>query len=633
MPERIGDTYEKNGGRNSRKAFCSVATFAYILAGETCFITTRATIISMHLEPNIIAMQLLLTVSAFLMVLSASVANAEAQEKAVKAGLTYPKVHRVTKMWSYRSAKAKGNVTYSDPYFWLEGSSKDKSIQQFITDQSKVTEDYVQGCRNKGAIIESLTAASNYDSYGSVSLVSSNTGGSSFYIFSLSRSGNQPPVWYTASVAEFQAAKRENFATPPGEPFLDEALLSTDGSARILYTRVSPNGKIFSYLVIGAGEVGDWYFRYFDSILINKSKAFLAGGQDLGYKIRYHVWGTNSSRDITVFDSKNAGEYGSVSYYYTHVSVDGRWLIVSGYHDASNNNVAVYATLLIGQTVSENMKWISLAPSYDYSLLPAGIINDTYYVSTNRDAPNSKVAKIKLDWSKARQVKKFTELQDRSEMIDVIPERKDALIIFNGKLIRRLVPKEMVTIADVSGDQRSDTFILSFYSWNSPQKIYEFKWTKKDVQTSQVTIQHVKGSDPNDFMIEQRYATSKDVIMGISFGLRHGDKGGKWHDTAKGLKKQKTFDDVLAILEDLVKLKITSPGNIILEGGSAGRTAVGAIINQAPSGLIGVALIVRAMTDVFQLELRSTLGNANIAEFGDVTTPEGFDAVRAWSPL
>ena len=60
--------------------------------------------------------------------------------------------------------------------------------------------------------------------------------------------------------------------------------------------------------------------------------------------------------------------------------------------------------------------------------------------------------------------------------------------------------------------------------------------------------------------------------------------------------------------------------------------AAAAILNQAPD-LVGVALLVRAPLDLFQLELRSTLGSANIQEYGDVTTPEGFDAGFAWSPL
>ncbi|MCO5598616.1 hypothetical protein L7F22_052713 [Adiantum nelumboides] len=305
-------------------------------------------------------------------------------------------------------------------------------------------------------------------------------------------------------------------------------------------------------------------------------------------------------------------------------------------------------------------------------MLPGGIIKDEYYFLTNKDSKNKKIAKIKLDWSKARTVQNFTQLQDRPEVIDVIAERKDALINYDGfritdgdkgvvtyvengqntvylydlktgKVIQRLLPNEQLAFFDIRNDQNSNILIMSFFSWNSPSKIFEFEWENGQIETSSVFIGEINGINANDFAIEEFYATSKDdltililfgVMMDIWFGAEGGgDEGGDWHEAAQGLKKQKTFDDTLAILEDLVKKKITSPGNLILEGISVGGMAVGAVINQAPEGLIGAAFMVEAICDVFQLELRTSIGQGNVAEFGDVTTPEGFDAVRAWSPL
>ena len=91
-----------------------------------------------------------------------------------------------------------------------------------------------------------------------------------------------------------------------------------------------------------------------------------------------------------------------------------------------------YATRLKDQEISPNMKWISVAPNYDFSMYPAGIIDNHYYFATNKNATNLKVAKIKLDWSKARQIKSFTDLQDRPAVIDVVVERKDAKIDYFG---------------------------------------------------------------------------------------------------------------------------------------------------------------------------------------------------------
>lgn len=371
-----------------------------------------------------------------------------------------------------------------------------------------------------------------------------------------------------------------------------------------------------------------------------------------------------------------------------------------------------YATLLEGQEISTNMKWISLSPDYLFPMYPVGVINETYYFQTNKDhARNQKVSKIKLDWTKARQVKQFTELQDCPEVIDVIPERKDASIpqfsvwqtsydkilisyiengqntvylydAITGKVLQQLLPDESLIVSDVLGDPLSDTIIIRYESWNTPSKIYEFIWKGDHYEASLATLRRIEGTNPNDFTIEELYAISKDgtkvpyfityrkgtkkdgkapawvhgygfygIIDNLFYEPNYfdflrsyggffvwicarggGDLGGDWHDAAVGVKRQKTFDDYLAVVEDLVKRQITSRGNIILEGGSGGAMAVGAVMNQAPSGLLGVVLPNRGPMDTIGFELRSPIGAANRAEYGDVTTPEGFDAVRAWSP-
>ncbi|PWN33210.1 alpha/beta-hydrolase [Meira miltonrushii] len=563
-------------------------------------------------------------------------------------------------------------------------------------------------------------------------------GGKPFYLYGYRSIGDQPPLWYTVTVAEFQSAKKTNFATPLGRLFLNESLLSSDDSVSIVYTSVSPNGKTFAYQVSQGGDGDTWYFRSFD-ILLTRAKTTPRGGegrlkdfipllaQDMiywtpdsksffyssiadsnggtnpkhSYKVRHHILGTDSKQDVTVFDSKNAGEFGE-DY--------GRWLIVAGYHDAAALNTIAYASLLTGQKISNNMKWISLAPDFNFTVLAGGVVNDSYYFWTSKDATNGKVAKFNLDWSKARQVKSFTELQDRPPVIDVIPERKDALIntldvhitakdkllvnyieegkmalylheTKDGKLIKRLLPNESFYVDLIVGDPDSNTIIVLAESWTTPRKVFEFKWDGSTMESSTLITGIIKNSNPDDFVTEKRHAASKDGTQ-ITYFVVHrkgiqmpapaflhayaaygyidsfyyqpnyfdffrsydgifvyvgarggGDNGGSWHDDGSGLNKEKTFEDIIAVMQDLVAIKYAIAGKFVIEGGSAGGLAMAAVANQAPAGLVGLALPVRAPCDVFQLELRTTVGLANRPEFGDVTTPEGFDAVRAWSPL
>lgn len=123
-----------------------------------------------------------------------------------------------------------------------------------------------------------------------------------------------------------------------------------------------------------------------------------------------------------------------------------------------------YATQLTGQKISENMKWISISPTYDFSMFVAGIVNDDLIIQTNKNAPNNKVSKIHLDWSKASQVKKFTELQDRPPVIDVVAERDNALIITNGAFITN---NDKIVVITVENAQNR----VHIYSLNDGKEI------------------------------------------------------------------------------------------------------------------------------------------------------------------
>ena len=104
------------------------------------------------------------------------------------------------------------------------------------------------------------------------------------------------------------------------------------------------------------------------------------------------------------------------------LSHDGRWLILT-IKDDSSLHAKAYATLLPGQTLSDHMKWISIAPSYDYSIIPINAIDDILYVQTDHDALNGKIAKVKLDWSKALPISAVADLKDRLQLEEVIPNR------------------------------------------------------------------------------------------------------------------------------------------------------------------------------------------------------------------
>ncbi|MCO5599850.1 hypothetical protein L7F22_053957 [Adiantum nelumboides] len=657
----------------------------------------------------------------------------------------YPKLHTVNKTWSYGSAKKGANVTISDPFYWLEANlHTDPDVIEFIKEETKITEDFMAKCKDKNAITASLTSAFDYDNYDFFDLVDG--GPKPFYTYQVKRAKEDRPTWYTCTPEELEAARKNNLATPPGKKFLVEDLLSKNGTVNIQNWHNSPDGKYFAYLASEANsDVATWYIRPFSSPLVHAT-TFPPGGEGalpdvipfcedefqwkadssgffyvqtedskggsntvIGSTIRYHQLGTKYEKDITIVHPDPVAADGTNNDWSVRLSKDGRWLIITGEHDALEYR-KVFATLLPDQTLSDKMKWISISPTNNFTFQTINVIDNWLYFSTNRDALNSKVAKVKLDWTKARQVSDVNTLTDRLHFVDVIPERNDSTLavvvpssdsmaalafikngryvveilnLLSGKIVHTALPNDPAQIRSLITARNSKSLTLTLSGTTSPNELYEIRYDGKQYQDVLLTVQSIKGTKSTDYVSEELFATAHDGTQ-IPYALVYkkgtkkngkcsawlhvygsyahietfyfdptyfsyltgftctvfvwgsprggGDKGELYHIAGQRKNKTRTIDDTIAIAQDLVKRKIAAPGNIILDGGSAGGMVAGAAANRAPQGTFGVVFPVRAVLDFF-LRKRSRDGAAQIDEFGDVDNPVDFDTILGWSPL
>jgi len=85
---------------------------------------------------------------------------------------------------------------------------------------------------------------------------------------------------------------------------------------------------------------------------------------------------------------------------------------------------------------------------------------------------------------------------------------------------------------------------------------------------------------------------------------------------AQAATKQTTWDDFIAVAEDLIRRKITSPRRLGAIGGSQGRLLVGAAITQRPE-LFNAAIIEVPLLDM----LRYTWARAPPGSASTVTPP------------
>ncbi len=104
------------------------------------------------------------------------------------------------------------------------------------------------------------------------------------------------------------------------------------------------------------------------------------------------------------------------------------------------------------------------------------------------------------------------------------------------------------------------------------------------------------GTNPMYFYVYGAYGSSMDpwfsssrlslLNRGFAFCIAHvrggGEMGREWYDTGKKLQKINTFEDVISCSEHLIEENYTSAEKLVLVGGSAGGTTVGAAMNMRP---------------------------------------------------
>jgi prolyl oligopeptidase len=109
-----------------------------------------------------------------------------------------------------------------------------------------------------------------------------------------------------------------------------------------------------------------------------------------------------------------------------------------------------------------------------------------------------------------------------------------------------------------------------------------------------------------------------------------GEFGPKWHQDAQGANKQRTWDDYIAVAEDLIRRKVTSPRRLGVIGGSQGGLLVGTAITQRPE-LFNAAVVQVPLFDMLRYHLIGA-GASWKSEYGDPDRPEQRAWLEAYSP-
>jgi prolyl oligopeptidase len=109
-----------------------------------------------------------------------------------------------------------------------------------------------------------------------------------------------------------------------------------------------------------------------------------------------------------------------------------------------------------------------------------------------------------------------------------------------------------------------------------------------------------------------------------------GEFGPAWHRAALKENRQRAYDDFLAVAEDLIARRITTPEHLGIMGGSNGGLLVGAVMTQRPE-LFGACIPMVGVMDMLRFH-KFTAGRFWVDDYGSSDDPEEFEALSAYSP-
>jgi len=109
-----------------------------------------------------------------------------------------------------------------------------------------------------------------------------------------------------------------------------------------------------------------------------------------------------------------------------------------------------------------------------------------------------------------------------------------------------------------------------------------------------------------------------------------GEYGPTWHQSAKKENRQRAYDDAIAVAEDLIERKITSPKHLGIYGWSNGGLLTGVLFTQRPD-LYNAVVVGAPLLDMKRFS-KLLAGASWMAEYGDPDKPEDWAYIKQYSP-
>lgn len=586
----------------------------------------------------------------------------------------------------------------ADAYRWLENDVRsDRDVADWVSRQNSVTSGYLAGLPGRDWFAGRIRALLDYERFGLPQKAGK-------YYFYSRNSGLQN---------QSQLFVREGLAGAP-RLLIDPNSWAKDGATALDDWEPSKSGKLLAYAVQDGGSdwrsikvldtasgtvlddeirwakftginwIGDAGFLYSRFPAPVEGQAFQQLNKN--QEIRFHRIGTPQSADELVYATPDHPDYGHGA----EVTSDGRWMVITT-SQGTDNKYEVHVARLDKTGRWGTPQVLVARLENDWRLIEG--IGDTLYFMTNKDAPRQKVVRVVLGERGMQPgggrfsdvIPERAEVLERAQIVGdrlLVTYLKDAASIamtysLAGQSLREIALNAIGTASGFSGRPGDPETFYAFSSFNQPSAIYRY-----DSSTGQSTpfATPKLTFNPDDYLIEQRFFSSKDgtrvpmfvvrkksvAVAGIpvptllyGYGgfdialtpgfsatrmawleaggafvmanLRGGGEYGKaWHDAGRLANKQNVFDDFIAAGEYLIAQGITPKGGLAIQGGSNGGLLVGAVLNQRPD-LFAAANAAVGVMDMLRFD-RFTAGRYWVDDYGYPSKEADWRVLRAYSP-
>lgn len=397
-------------------------------------------------------------------------------------------------------------------------------------------------------------------------------------------------------------------------------------------------------------------------------------------KVYWHLLGTTQEADQLVFERPDDPDLG----FEPSITDDDRYLLIHTWRGTDRRHGLYY------RPVDTQTDFIQLLADGEAKFDFAGSHGSVFYFLTDLDAPLGRIISIDVDRSdRANWQEVVPEGSDTLELASIMGGKLVLLYMQDASHRVRLLGLDgaggaevelpgIGSIAELTGRPKQDQAYLGFQSQLFPPMILEL-----DVETANTSVYEESslGFDPSPYEVTQLFAPAEgDVLIpmfvthrkeiardgtnptlmygygGFDISLTPafspsriaflerggivvdanlrggGEYGEEWHRAGMLEKKQRVFDDFVAVAEYLIGQGWTGPDRLAIFGGSNGGLLVAACVLQRPE-LFGAAVAAVPVADMLRYH-RFTAGRHWLGEYGNAEEdPDHFRFLAAYSPV